>query len=63
VIVQNTPTTTTRPPRYRTERTSDLPARLDKIDRGDKIDAVIALAMALDRLANQPEPAKLLGWL
>jgi hypothetical protein len=37
--------------------------RLDKANRADKIDAAIALAMALDRIENQPEPAKLLGWL
>jgi phage terminase large subunit-like protein len=37
--------------------------RLDKAARADKIDAVVALAMALDRLENQPEPVRLLGWL
>jgi hypothetical protein len=26
-------------------------------------DAVIALAMAVDRTENQPEPARLIGWL
>jgi hypothetical protein len=29
----------------------------------DKIDAVIALAMALDRLENRPAPTRLVGWL
>jgi hypothetical protein len=29
----------------------------------NRIDAVIALAMAVDRAENQPEPVKLLGWL
>lgn len=29
----------------------------------DRIDAVIALAMAVDRAENQPKPAKLVGWL
>ena len=29
----------------------------------NRIDAVIALAMAVDRAENQPEPAQLLGWL
>ncbi len=29
----------------------------------NRIDAVIALAMAVDRAENQPEPARLLGWL
>ena len=28
-----------------------------------RIDAVIALAMAVDRAEHQPEPAKLIGWL
>jgi phage terminase large subunit-like protein len=37
--------------------------RVDKANRADKIDAVVALAMALDRLENRPEPAKLIGWL
>jgi hypothetical protein len=29
----------------------------------NRIDAVIALAMAVDRAENQPPPAKLIGWL
>lgn len=29
----------------------------------NRIDAVIALAMAVDRAENQPEPARLVGWL
>lgn len=29
----------------------------------NRIDAVIALAMALDRAENQPEPVRMLGWL
>jgi phage terminase large subunit-like protein len=37
--------------------------RIDKAARADKIDATVALAMALDRLENRPEPVKLLGWL
>jgi phage terminase large subunit-like protein len=37
--------------------------RIDKAGRADKIDGAVALAMALDRIENQPEPAKLLGWL
>jgi phage terminase large subunit-like protein len=37
--------------------------RLDKAARADKIDAVIALCMAVDRVENRPAPAKLLGWL
>jgi phage terminase large subunit-like protein len=37
--------------------------RVDKANRSDKIDAVVALAMALDRLENRPEPTRLIGWL
>jgi phage terminase large subunit-like protein len=37
--------------------------RVDKADRADKIDAVVALAMAVDRLEDRPAPAKLLGYL
>jgi phage terminase large subunit-like protein len=37
--------------------------RLDKADRASKIDAVIALAMAVDRHAYQPEPVQVVGWL
>lgn len=37
--------------------------RLDKSERGAQIDAVVALAMAVER-AEQPAPeAKVLGWL
>jgi hypothetical protein len=36
--------------------------RIDKAGRADKIDACIALAMALDRLENRPEPAKVVAW-
>ncbi len=37
--------------------------RLDKPDRSSKIDAVVALAMAVDRHAHKPEPVALVGWL
>jgi phage terminase large subunit-like protein len=37
--------------------------RLEKADRSSKIDAVVALAMALDRHAYKPEPVELVGWL
>ena len=37
--------------------------RLDKAGRADKIDAVVALAMALDRVENRPAPTRLVGWL
>jgi phage terminase large subunit-like protein len=37
--------------------------RIDKANRADKIDAVVALAMAVDRLENRPEPTRLIGWL
>jgi hypothetical protein len=36
---------------------------VDKANRADKIDAVIALTMAVDRLENRPEPTRLVGWL
>jgi hypothetical protein len=29
----------------------------------NRIDAVIALAMAVDRAENRPEPVRLIGWL
>jgi phage terminase large subunit-like protein len=37
--------------------------RVDKANRADKIDAVTAMLMALDRLENRPEPTWLVGWL
>ena len=37
--------------------------RIDKPNSRIHIDAIIALCMALDRLENQPEPVRLLGWL
>lgn len=37
--------------------------RVDKANRADKIDACIALCMALDRLENRPAPTRLVGWL
>ena len=37
--------------------------RIDKAGRADKIDAVVALAMALDRVENRPAPTRLVGWL
>ncbi|MET0507947.1 MAG: terminase TerL endonuclease subunit, partial [Burkholderiaceae bacterium] len=37
--------------------------RIDRANRSDKIDAVVALCMALDRIENQPEPTRLVGWL
>ena len=37
--------------------------RIDKANRADKIDAVVALAMALDRAENRPAPTRLVGWL
>jgi hypothetical protein len=37
--------------------------RIDKAGRADKIDAVVALAMAVDRIENRPEPVRLLGYL
>jgi hypothetical protein len=37
--------------------------RIDKPNPRADIDAIIALAMALERAEFQPTPAKLLGWL
>ena len=37
--------------------------RIDKSNHQDKIDAVVALAMALDRVENRPAPTRLVGWL
>jgi phage terminase large subunit-like protein len=37
--------------------------RIDKANRADNIDALIALAMALEAVENQPAPVELLGWL
>jgi phage terminase large subunit-like protein len=37
--------------------------RIDKVKSHDQIDAVVALAMAVDRAADKPEPVELLGWL
>jgi hypothetical protein len=36
---------------------------LEKVDRASKIAAVVALAMAVDRHAFQPEPVEVVGWL
>ena len=37
--------------------------RIDKPNSRIHIDAIIALCMALDRVENQPQPVRLLGWL
>jgi phage terminase large subunit-like protein len=37
--------------------------RLDRPSRGEKIDACIALAMAVDVHAQQPQPVQVVGWL
>jgi phage terminase large subunit-like protein len=37
--------------------------RIDKPNSQTKIDAVVALAMAVDRRENQPQPVRLLGYL
>jgi hypothetical protein len=37
--------------------------RIDRPNSRVHNDAIIALAMALDRLEDQPEPVRLLGWL
>ena len=37
--------------------------RLEKANRSANIDAMVALAMAVDRVERQPETVELLGWL
>jgi phage terminase large subunit-like protein len=37
--------------------------RLEKPDRSTNIDSAVALAMAIDRHAYQPQPVELLGWI
>jgi hypothetical protein len=36
---------------------------VDKAHRTAHIDAVVALAMAVERAEQRPEPVRLLGWL
>jgi hypothetical protein len=37
--------------------------RVDKLQRADNIDRIVALCMAVEAAENQPEPVELLGWL
>jgi hypothetical protein len=37
--------------------------RIDKANRSDNIDAIVALCMALEATENQPAPVELLGWV
>lgn len=37
--------------------------RIDKANRADKIDAVVALCMAVERAESEPEPVRLVGWI
>ena len=37
--------------------------RIDKLKSRDKIDAVVALAMAVEAAENRPAPVELLGWV
>jgi hypothetical protein len=37
--------------------------RIDKANRFDKIDATVAMCMAIDRLEDRPAPTRLVGWL
>lgn len=55
-----TSTRTSTPPVARHSRRG---WRLEKPDRTTNIDAAVALAMAVDRHAYQPQPVELLGWL
>jgi hypothetical protein len=36
---------------------------LDKARARDQIDAIVAVAMAVERAEQQPAPVQLLGWL
>jgi hypothetical protein len=36
---------------------------LDKSDRDAQVDAVVALAMAVERAQHREEPVRLLGWI
>ncbi len=37
--------------------------RLDSPARGENVDGIVALAMAVERASQRQEPARLLGWL
>jgi phage terminase large subunit-like protein len=37
--------------------------RIDKANRSDNVDAVVALAMCVEAAENQPAPTELVGWL
>ena len=37
--------------------------RRDNSERSAKLDAIIALSIALDRAKQRPEPVRLVGWL
>jgi phage terminase large subunit-like protein len=37
--------------------------RIDKAERAENIDGVIALCMAVERAAARPEPVRLIGWV
>lgn len=37
--------------------------RIDKSERSAQIDAVVALAMAIERAEFRPQPVELIGWL
>jgi phage terminase large subunit-like protein len=37
--------------------------RIDKANRSDQVDAVVALAMAVDAKEQAPEPVRVLGWI
>ena len=61
----STPATRTSTSRGRSVASRDQQGwRLDTSERSAQIDAVVALAMAVDRAqAPKPEPSRLLGWL
>ncbi len=37
--------------------------RIDKLKSRDNIDAVVAMAMAVEAAENRPAPVELIGWL
>ncbi len=37
--------------------------RLDRAERSEPIDGVVALCMAVDRAQHRAEPVRLLGWI
>jgi hypothetical protein len=50
--------------RSRRDRQAQPPRwRIDKANRADNVDGIVALCMALESAEAKPEPVELLGWL